>query len=309
MTKPSFAVAAVVVTYNRKALLRKCIDSLLNQTHPIQHLIVIDNASTDETFSYLNCLTTDRPISVKILSLPTNTGGAGGFHKGLELGLETTADWFWMMDDDAEPNPEALANLLQVVSSPFDIYGSLAVSGENTSWLMTFLTSPPSKTQLASEVPDKGIVQMLPFLGFMINRQLIGKIGLPDAGFFIAADDVEYCLRAQHLAGSHLVVAGKSRIEHPKAHTYEVKLPFRTLTGLSLSPFKRYYDTRNRLLVAKKYFGIKLYAQTIPGSFVRLAAALLREPEKISQLRAFSAGFVDGLLGRKGCRHTNWGIK
>jgi hypothetical protein len=149
---------------------------------------------------------------------------------------------------------------------------------------------------------------MLPFLGFLIHRELVGKIGLPDAGFFIAADDVEYCVRARK-AGARIIVAGKSHIEHPKSRPYEVRFPGFSLTALELPPWKRYYDTRNRLLIARKHYGVRLFSQTIPGSFVRMAAALVKEPRKLAQLKAFTAGFVDGLLGRKGRRHENWGIK
>jgi hypothetical protein len=40
-----------------------------------------------------------------------------------------------------------------------------------------------------------------------------------------------------------------------------------------------------------------------------MAAALMREPRKLAQIKAFFAGLVDGLLGRKGPRHEVWGIK
>ena len=42
-------VCAVVVTFNRKQLLLKCIDSLLNQTHKINAIYIVDNNSTDNT--------------------------------------------------------------------------------------------------------------------------------------------------------------------------------------------------------------------------------------------------------------------
>jgi hypothetical protein len=103
-------------------------------------------------------------------------------------------------------------------------------------------------------------------------------------------------------------VAGKSHIEHPKSRPYQIKLPGYTLTALALPPWKRYYDTRNRLLIARKYYGFRLLTQTIPGSFVRLAAALLYEPRKLAQLWSFCAGMIDGLLGLKGRRHAKWGI-
>jgi hypothetical protein len=213
-----------------------------------------------------------------------------------------------MMDDDAEPRPDALNELMCIADDPGNVYGSLAVNGDETSWLMTLLGNPPITTSAAAVVPAQAQVKMLPFLGFLIHRDLVEKIGLPDPGFFIAADDVEYCIRAQKV-GAQSIVAGKSHIEHPKSRPYAVKLPGCTLTALELPPWKRYYDTRNRLLIARKHYGMRLFTQTIPGSFVRMGAALVKEPRKLAQLKAFTAGFIDGLLGRKGRRHEAWGIK
>lgn len=42
-------IAAIVVTYNRKALLLECLEALLAQTRPLDALYVIDNASSDGT--------------------------------------------------------------------------------------------------------------------------------------------------------------------------------------------------------------------------------------------------------------------
>ncbi len=105
------------------------------------------------------------------------------------------------------------------------------------------------------------------------------------------------------------MAVSSSRIDHPLAGLYSIRVPGRVLVGLRLAPWKRYYDTRNRLFIAKKYYGFGLYTQTIPGSFARLLAALLVEPRKWMQLLAFFAGFVDGILGRKGRRHELWGIR
>ena len=42
-------VAAIVVTYNRKQLLKECLNAILNQTAEVERIIVINNASTDGT--------------------------------------------------------------------------------------------------------------------------------------------------------------------------------------------------------------------------------------------------------------------
>ncbi len=145
-------------------------------------------------------------------------------------------------------------------------------------------------------------------MGLLISKETVRKIGLPDGSYFIAADDVEYCLRAQK-NGSDIIVAGNSRINHPKCSHYTQKILFTEVGCLELSPWKRYYDTRNRLLNARKYLGIKWIFLTLPGSFARHLGAILREPHKIAQTYAFFAGLIDGIFGIKGKRHTWWRIK
>ena len=301
------SIVAVVVTYNRKHLLRACLSALVSQKRQPDLILIVDNASTDGTREMLQAEGWLDRSDVELLALSENTGGAGGFSAGLERAIALETDWVWMMDDDAEPHADALAELAYVAKDPNHVYGSLATSGDETSWLTTLLDDPMRTTSRVTDIPAQAEVMMLPFLGFMIHRDLVARIGLPDPGYFIAADDVEYCVRARK-SGAQIIVAGKSHIEHPRSRPYEVKLPGYTLTALELPPWKRYYDTRNRLLLARKHHGVKLLTHTIPGSFVRLTAAMLKEPRKLAQLRAFLAGMIDGLLGLKGKRHIAWGI-
>ena len=306
MSSPT--ITAIIVTYNRKKLLERCLSAITTQTRRPDAVLVIDNASTDGTPA---CLHKWMPLHLPqatLIALDQNTGGAGGFAAGMKLAFENGAEWVWMMDDDAEPHPEALEQLMRVATDPSHVYGSLAVCGDETSWLTTVLNPPLGEVERPEDVPEHAEVQSLPFLGFLIHRDLVARIGLPDTGYFIAADDVEYCVRAQH-AGAKIIMASRSRIEHPKSRPYKVKVLGRTLTCLALPPWKRYYDTRNRLLIARRHYGIKLFTQTIPGSLVRLFAALWQEPDRPAQLRAFCAGFWDGLWGIKGKRHEKWGIK
>lgn len=301
-------LAAIVVTYNRRELLQTCLRGIAAQTRIPDITIIVDNASTDCTSEWLLRWLPDHLPKSKLLTLEENQGGAGGFAAGIQHAFDAGADWIWLMDDDAAPHPVALEELLLVATDPRNVYGSLATHGEATSWTTT-LTGPPSRAvDKVSEIPEAAEVQSLPFLGFMIHRDLVQTIGLPDAGYFIAADDVEYCVRASR-AGAKIIIAGKSHIEHPEAQRYTARVLGNDVTYLRLPPWKRYYDTRNRLLIARKYYGLRLLTQTVPGSFVRLFAALRYEPRKLGQLWAFSAGMFDGLLGIKGRRHAKWGIR
>jgi GT2 family glycosyltransferase len=301
-------VTAVVVTFNRLPLLQECLRAIADQSRRPDRVIVVDNASSDGTASWLREWATDNDSTNVALMLDRNRGGAGGFSKGLECAVDGGADWVWMMDDDACPTSTALAEVLDVAGDPANIYGSLAVCGDETSWIMTMLGDPDRSTTNKADIPSTARVQMLPFLGFLVHRELVKKIGLPDAAFFIAADDVEYCVRARK-SGAEIFVAGRSHIEHPKSRPYSVKVFGRTLTALELPPWKRYYDTRNRLLIARRHYGIRTLTHTVPGSFIRLFAAIAREPRKPMQMLAFVAGMIDGALGITGKRHDAWGIK
>lgn len=301
-------IFAVVVTYNRYNLLKENLRSLLGQAIKIDTIIVVDNASTDGTLRKLSEDGWTGHPSIQVLALPDNTGGAGGFAAGMRHALELGADWLWMMDDDAVPHRSALEKLLAVAVEKTSVYGSLAVNGDDTSWATTLVSQERKVVNKKCDVPVLAEVQSLPFLGFFINKDLVSEIGFPDEGYFIAADDVEYCMRAQH-AGHGVYIAGNSLIEHPKSQRYSFGLFGVKLICLTLPPWKRYYDTRNRLLIGKKYYGWRYYFKTIPGSFLRLLAALLNEPHRAAQAKAFFAGLLDGVRGVKGRRHERWSIR
>lgn len=301
-------IVAIVVTYNRRALLERCLQALQGQSRRPDKILVVNNASTDGTGVWLNELAMSGTPWLVAVNLPTNGGGAGGFADGMRLGLDLGAEWLWMMDDDAEPHPDALEKLMALPPNPEHIYASLAVAGERTSWVTTLVSPEPREVTLSRDVPECAEVLSVPFLGFLIHRSLAERLGLPERGYFIAADDIEYCLRARR-AGAGIHIAGHSRIEHPASVHQKVGVLGWEITYLSLPPWKRYYDTRNRLLNARRYHGAGLLTEALPGTFVRLFAALRREPRKMAQLWAFSAGIIDGLLGRTGARHTAWRIR
>jgi len=300
------SVFAVVVTFNRLALLKKCLLALVDQELPADRVIVVDNASDDGTAEWLAEYATARR-GISVVSMPENLGGAGGFAEGLKEACATGPDWVWMMDDDAEPHPDALKELLLVAKDPNNIYGSAAVCGQDLSWVTAILSPARKNIELVAELSPLSEVECLPFLGFLAHRRMVSRIGYPDAGFFIAADDVEYCHRAKR-AGAKIFMAGKSLIEHPKSSRYTVRLLHRDMILLRLPPWKRYYDTRNRIFIAREYFGVRLFTQTIPSIVLRTVAAALNEAHPLAQIKASMAGVVDAFLLRKGRRHHKWGV-
>ena len=115
------SAAAVVVTYNRKALLNECLEAILSQSHPVERIILIDNASTDGTKEMLRTTGLLQDARMQYVRMETNTGGSGGFYEGLRIGRECGCDWLWLMDDDTVPAADCLEKLLlaqEILSLP-----------------------------------------------------------------------------------------------------------------------------------------------------------------------------------------------
>lgn len=85
----------------------------------------------------------ERIVTAPSTDLPLDQGESwwcgGGVATGLQIAFKMGADWVWMMNDDVEPEPNALSELLNIATEPTNIYGSLAIDGTETAWNTTLL--------------------------------------------------------------------------------------------------------------------------------------------------------------------------
>lgn len=295
-------IAAVVVTHNRQDMLARCLNALKKQTRLPGFVIVVDNASTDGTAELLleqSVIWSGRLITVH---LPTNSGGAGGFEVGMVAALASDCEWVWVMDDDADPAVDALQYLMVHLDGKNQVLGCLA---GNDGLERRELCWPPflkngKLVLFAHDLPGPKVeVEGLPFLGFLIHRSMIEQVGPPDGSLFLSLDDIEYCERLKQ-AGARFFLVRDSFISHPLPERRIVHFAGLTFVLVRQAPWKNYYNARNRLIVAHRYYGLKLWTATLPSVLLRMLFAVLTGPSPWGQILAYSRAILDGFLGRVG---------
>ena len=201
-------VAIVVVTYNRAALLTRMLASLAELDRKPDTVIVVDNASTDHTRTVLDGV---HDLPLQVIRPEENLGGAGGFHLGVQAAFDQGYDRIWLLDDDVVPAPDCLSVLLAVDDELADCLmvvredtrGRLVEKAAIRFDLRNPLRIKPKtamvETTYGTRAAMPALVELenIPFEGFLVRRRVIEAIGLPDPGFFIFYDDVDFALRAR----------------------------------------------------------------------------------------------------------------
>ena len=194
---PLERLAIVVVTFNRSAYLDALLASIEAMSTGPWRVVVVDNASTDDTAAVL-----DRwrqrlgDDLIDVLAQAENTGGAGGFSAGTARALDLGAEWLWLMDDDVEVLPDALADLTPWLRRFRCVTGrKYDFDGTPFRWQNRFddFLGVPRPLKGDPFRPDGWFEQTAGnFEGMAIHRSVVERIGLPDPRFFIVWDDAIY---------------------------------------------------------------------------------------------------------------------
>ncbi len=286
MTESSQTVAIVIVTFNRADLLTRCLDGLAALEHRPDTVYVVNNASQDHTHQVIEART-DLPVWG--IHSPENLGGAGGFELGVRAAYDAGHDRIWLMDDDVVPAPGCLTVLMahpgpalmavredrdgilcEKAATVFDLRNPLAVHPKR----QTVDERYPTRASMPAEVGIENVA----FEGFMVHRSVVAAVGLPDPGFFIFYDDVDFAVRARR-AGFPIVALRDAvlvrQLDFDQQH--------------DMRSWKGYYMYRNLFVVHMRY-GENLLVRLKP--YLIALAVLLLTPlrggraEAVNVLRA-----------------------
>lgn len=303
---PSSATIAIV-TYNRSHLLTRLLESIGRMDPKPGHVVVIDNASTDDTTEVVEALREQLGTELVYRRLDTNTGGSGGFSEGMRVAYELGSEWMWLMDDDVEVITDGLARMGKWTPRFRSIQGRrYDYDGSAFYWQYRVAESMAIPIPFAPAGFDaSGFKEMNSgcFEGMFIHRDIVRQIGLPDPRFFIYWDDQMYGWLASRVTTSVIVddfVLRRTR--EIKQHDFGVRH-----MNASSNAY-RYYIMRNRAYLQQYYRAHGAY-KAVPftaGTALTLVKELIRLVLVERTIRGTSH-LVRGLRdGRKIARDRSW---
>ncbi len=188
---------AVIVTHRRAELHKASTAVIANQSRPVDHLVVVDNADEQIVADHVASL----PIPTTYIGSQHNLGGAGGFALGMLQALALGADWVWCADDDGRPEgPDVLTTLLRCAQRHGLGEVSPVVVNIDDPDALAFplrrgLVWRRTRSELFAGGEDSAD-DLLPGIASLMNGALfsadtIDKVGVPDLRLFVRGDEVE----------------------------------------------------------------------------------------------------------------------
>ena len=295
------SVAAIIVTRNRLAKLKRAVQKILEQD--VCGVVVVDNCSTDGTVQWLKSKQSDRLI---VLFSESNIGGAGGFALGCnEAAKKNSPDWFLLFDDDAYPGkelierffetkkndkigiissavytpdkeiPEMNRPLLKVPQTRFDI---IKYFGGGRSKFVLPVSAYKAGTQVS--------VQGSSFVGCFIRKNVIERLGLPRKELFLYGDDLIYThlvassgyrnLFCSNLIFYHDIVRGDKDIQ---------------------PVWKIFYLMRNQIEIHRSVNKCNVWLPSLIR-FIFYLKNTIHQSQKCKYLKYLLLGFYDGINQR-----------
>lgn len=282
----SKSVTAIVVTYNRQSAVTRCLQAVLDQSNRVNQVVIIDNASTDDTLKAIDqALGTngeEQPLEklaligqqadtkIYLYRAAENGGGSRGFYLGMKSAHENfDSDLYWMMDDDGYPSKQCLEQLVVGMNDRYDYVMPTSINIDNHSQL-SWPTRMKNGTKTSSyqELKDswgKVMNFVTPFNGVLLSRKCVQEVGYINPQFFIWGDEYDHYWRCKQ-AGINPVTIMDAEFYHPAQKLPLVKIMF----GLTTAP---YVDQKWRMVcLARNYTYIyKHYGQgyKIPLKFIQ----------------------------------------
>lgn len=283
-------ISIMLLTWNAKEITADCLESIKKQTFKDYEVILIDNASEDDSSKYLK----KKFPFVKIVQNKENLGYAGGHNSGIKKAI---GDYFLILNNDvvlAENFLEEMwknrkkADILGIKNYFYDKRNVFWAIGSKVN-KFTMVASLIGNKEVDNGQYDKKEIDQAVGSAMLVNKKVIDKVGFLDESFFAYYEETEWQTRAQN-AGFKISWVPSAKLWHKVAYSY----------GGSKSPTASYYLVRNRGYYIQKWSKYKLiaYPYWIFEIFMRIAYGLVKNKEYAKLSWKGARDFFKGIKGK-----------
>jgi rhamnosyltransferase len=285
------SVCAVIVTYHPSVRILENISKVMAQ---VQELVVVDNGSDAGEVNLLR--SASRDLGYQMIENRENLGIAEALNQGVRWARSKGYAWVILFDQDSAITDGFMGQMFATWEAHPE--------RERVGSIHPKYVDPVTGVEPAvRRAPDGGPVMSLTS-GALMPTWVFDKIGWFASEYFIDCVDFEYCFRIR--AAGYLIADSRQAVLLHAAGRADRTLSF---LGFSFRPthhsaMRRYYMTRNRILLYRKYFRVfpNWVLQSMYDSLRETIKCFVGEPERARKFCNFLLGTWDGLTGRMGKR-------
>jgi GT2 family glycosyltransferase len=281
-------VVLIVLTYNSREVIRRCLDSLKDVGYASLQVLVVDNGSKDGT----DRIVLEEFPQFRLLQTGENLGYTGGNNRGLQVALEAGAEYAMILNPDTViADPHFVARMVDYLDANPDIgiAGPRVFLRERASVQNTVLFAPglwrsitnwfrfrfkPESLNLSSDVVVDA--ETLNGVCLLIRSKCLRETGLFDENIFMYIEDADLDFRARQ-AGWRVCYLPIDGVIHAQS-----------LEGYDMTSLVSFLLRRNSVYFLKKIgrqFDAWGYAI---GSIALMAVRGLLHPSRIGEYWSFT---------------------
>ena len=288
-------VSVVLINYNGSSDTIECVNSLSQVSYKNLQVIVVDNASTDNSVEILNdSLHHD---NLTIIAANENNGFSAGNNIGIREAKKRDSDYVLILNNDTVVEPDFIEPLLAGFNADESvgcvISKILYESQRDKIWYGGGTYNPwfcrAGHVNFNKTDAKQSVLKPVDFASgccMMLSDDAIQNVGLMDENYFLYVEDTEYSLRLRK-SGYKLMYASDSVIYH--------KVSSSTQAGSDLS---QYYTIRNTLYLGKMYSSLLEKISTTFYNMAFYTHKVLTRQYKMKNILAAQMDYHIGILGR-----------